>query len=177
MLASIIVYIVYQYRASKLDVDEVAEHESDAANPALMLAVGIGTLLIGSEILVQGAVAGGAALGVPEAVIGMTLIAFGTSLPELTACIAAARKSQSDIIIGGIVGSNIFNILSVLAFSAAAKAVVVDPRFAQFDMFAVVGVTVFFAVFLLAIGRMERTLGIAMFGAYLAFIATQYLLF
>lgn len=87
----------------------------------------IATLVIGSEILVQGAVAGGYALGVPEAVIGMTVIAFGTSVPELTACVAAARKGQSDMIVGGIVGSNIFNILSVMAISAAVKPLIIAP--------------------------------------------------
>ena len=176
MVLSIALYILYQYKASKLDIDEVEEHESDDPHPGIMLGVGIVTLLIGSEILVQGAVAGGAALGVPEAVIGMTMIAFGTSLPELTACVAAARKQQSDMIIGGIIGSNIFNILSVLAFSALAKALLIDARFAEFDLYAVVGVTIFVSIVLLFVGRMDRTIGIMMFVSYFAFISAQYLL-
>lgn len=177
MVVSIIFYILYQYRASKLDVVEFEEHESDDPHPGIMLSVGILTLLVGSEILVQGAVAGGQALEVPEAVIGMTMIAFGTSLPELTACVAAARKQQSEMIIGGIVGSNIFNILSVMAFSALAKALVIDARFAEFDLYVVVGVTIFFSIFLLFVGRMDRTLGIIMFVSYFVFISAQYLIF
>jgi K+-dependent Na+/Ca+ exchanger related-protein len=160
MVVSISLYILYQYMASKLDIDDVEEHESDDPHPGIMLGVGIVTLLIGSEIIVQGAVAGGAALGVPEAVIGMTVIAFGTSLSELTACVAAARKQQSDMIIGGIIGSNIFNILSVLAFSALSKALLIDARFAGFDLYAVLGVTIFFSVILLLIGRMARSVGL-----------------
>lgn len=167
-------YIFYQYKASKLDVDEIEEHEADGPAPELMLLAGIVTLLIGSEILVQGAVAGGVALGVPEAVIGMTLIAFGTSLPELTACVAAARKGQSDVIIGGIIGSNVFNIFSVMAISAIAKPLIIDPRFASFDMPFVVGVTLVFAVFLLFLGRIGRIAGGAMAVGYLAFIVAQY---
>lgn len=167
-------YIFYQYKASKLDVDEIEEHEADGPAPGLMLLAGIVTLLIGSEILVQGAVAGGVALGVPEAVIGMTLIAFGTSLPELTACVAAARKGQSDVIIGGIIGSNVFNIFSVMAISAIAKPLIIDPRFASFDMPFVVGVTLVFAVFLLFLGRIGRIAGGAMAVGYLAFIVAQY---
>ncbi len=167
-------YIYYQYKASKLDVDEVEEHEVDGPAPGLMLMGGILTLLIGSEILVQGAVAGGVALGVPEAVIGMTLIAFGTSLPELTACVAAARKGQSDVIIGGIIGSNIFNIFSVMAISAVAKPLIIDPRFAAFDMPVVVAVTLVFTVFLLFFGRIGRIAGGVMAIGYLAFIAAQY---
>jgi cation:H+ antiporter len=174
MVIVLAAYVFYQYKASKLDVDEVEEHEADGPAPGLMLVAGILTLLIGSEILVQGAVAGGVALGVPEAVIGMTLIAFGTSLPELTACVAAARKGQSDVIIGGIIGSNIFNIFSVMAISAIAKPLIIDPRFASFDMPFVVGVTLIFAILLLFVGKIGRVAGGVMAVGYIAFIVAQY---
>ena len=174
MVIAIIAYLVYQFKASRLDVDEIDDPDPDAANPTLMLFAGIVTLLIGSELLVQGAVAGGVALGVPEAVIGMTLIAFGTSLPELTAAITAARKGHSDMIVGGIIGSNIFNILSVMAFSAVAKPLVIDSRFASFDMPIVVLVTLIFAAFLLYAGKIGRVAGAVMAIAYLAFFGVQY---
>lgn len=178
MVATIIIYIVYQYRASKLGVgDEEDDEDVGSSRPGLMLGLGILTLLVGSELLVQGAVAGGVALGVPEAVIGMTMIAFGTSLPELTACVAAARKNQSDMIVGGIIGSNIFNIFSVMAFSAIAKPLVIDSRFAQFDLAIVIGVTLIFAIFLLFTGRIGRLVGAGMAFSYLAFTAAQYLIF
>ncbi|MFK7893176.1 MAG: calcium/sodium antiporter [Granulosicoccus sp.] len=176
MVFSLCVYILYQYKASKLDVDELEEHDSDAPMAGVMLAVGIGTLLVGSEILVQGAVAGGVALGVPEAVIGMTMIAFGTSLPELTACVAAARKGHADMIVGGIIGSNIFNILSVMAFAAIAKPLVIESRFAAFDTPVVVAVTLLFAAFLLFAGRIGRIAGMLMAVGYLAFFVVQYFL-
>jgi len=178
MVVAIVVYIVYQYKAHKLDVEEDGEDDAESAvAPGLMLIVGIGTLLVGSEILVQGAVAGGVAFGVPEAVIGMTMIAFGTSLPELTTCVAAARKGHSDMVIGGIVGSNIFNILSVMAFSAIAKPLVIDSRFIAVDTPIVIAVTVLFAIFLLFVGRIGRVAGAAMAFAYLFFIGGQFLLF
>jgi len=177
MVIALAGYVFYQYKASKLDLDEVEEHEAEGPAPGLMLLAGIATLVIGSEILVQGAVAGGVALAVPEAVIGMTVIAFGTSLPELTTCVTAARRGQSDMIIGGIVGSNIFNIFSVMAISAVAKPLIIEPRFAAFDMPIVVGVTLVFAVFLLFVGRIGRIAGGAMAVAYLAFIVAQYTIF
>lgn len=178
MLAAIVIYVIYQYRASKLDVgDDDDEEDVGTSRPGLMLALGILTLLVGSELLVQGAVAGGVALGVPEAVIGMTMIAFGTSLPELTACVAAARKNQSDMIVGGIIGSNIFNIFFVMAFSAIAKPLVIDSRFAQFDLAIVIGVTLIFAIFLLFTGRIGRLVGAGMAFSYIAFTAAQYLIF
>jgi len=177
MVVAIVLYIVYQYKAHKLDVPESGEDYSEgesATAPGLMLVLGIGTLLVGSEILVQGAVAGGVALGVPEAVIGMTMIAFGTSLPELTACVAAARKNHSDLIIGGIVGSNIFNILSVMAFSAIAKPLLIDSRFISFDMPVVVAVTMLFAFLLLFVGKIGRVTGAAMAVGYLLFLGIQF---
>ena len=174
MIAAIIGYVIYQYKASRIEVDEDEEGDTLPGNPFLLVTIGIAVLVLGSEILVQGAVAGGYALGVPEAVIGMTVIAFGTSLPELTACVAAARKGQSDMIVGGIIGSNIFNIFSVMAISAAVKPLVIDPRFAQLDLAVVIGVTAVFSVFLLLVGRIGRIVGLAMVAGYLLFTVAQY---
>jgi len=175
MVFAIVAYVTYQYKASKIEVDEDDGGEDGVpGNPFVMVTLGIVTLVIGSEVLVQGAVAGGFALGVPEAVIGMTVIAFGTSLPELTACVAAARKGQSDMIIGGIVGSNIFNILSVMAITAVVKPLVIDPRFGQFDLLIVLAVTFVFALFLLFVGRIGRIAGGIMAVSYLLFTFAQY---
>jgi cation:H+ antiporter len=173
MVVAIITYILYQYKSAKLDVDEV-DGDSVEGNPFFLVTAGIATLLIGSEILVQGAVAGGIALGVPEAVIGMTMIAFGTSLPELTACVAAARRGESDFIIGGILGSNIFNILSVMAFSAAVKPLIIDDRFGTMDIPIMLGVTFALAFTLLIFGRIGRIAGAVMAVGYLGFLALQY---
>ncbi|SDX11425.1 calcium/sodium antiporter [Roseicitreum antarcticum] len=173
MLVCIIGYILYQYRSSKIDVYEEPDGQG-GPNPYLFVLLGIGTLLIGSEVLVQGAVAGGLALGVPEAVIGMTLIALGTSLPELTACVAAARKGQSEMIVGGIVGSNIFNIFSVMAISAMVRPLIIEPRFAQIDLPVLVVVTAAFAFILLAFGRIGRVAGGVMVAGYAAFTLFQY---
>jgi len=174
MIAAIIGYVFYQYKASRIEVDEDEEEDTLPGNPFLLVMVGIAVLVVGSEVLVQGAVAGGRALGVSEAVIGMTVIAFGTSLPELMACVAAARKGQSDMIVGGIVGSNIFNILSVMAISAAVKPLIIDARFAQFDLPVVLVVTAIFAIFLLFVGRIGRVAGGLMAASYLLFTLVQY---
>lgn len=175
MVAAIALYIFYQYRASRLDEDEVEASDDPAWKVWGFLFLGVLTLLIGSEILVQGAVAGGLALGVPEAVIGMTMIAIGTSLPELTACVAAARKHEFDIIVGGILGSNIFNILSVMAFSTLAKPLIIDAGFQNFDTPVVVAITMLFAVLLVFGGKVGRSVGILMLVGYVTFIASQYL--
>lgn len=175
MVAAIVAYVLYQYRASKLDADEIESADDPMWKVWGMLALGLLTLVIGSEFLVQGAVAGGVALGVPEAVIGMTMVAFGTSLPELTACVAAARKHEFDIIVGGILGSNIFNILSVMAFSALAKPLVIDAGFQSVATPVVVVITMVFAVLLMFGGKIGRTAGILLLAGYAVFIAREYL--
>lgn len=175
MVAAIALYIFYQYRASRLDEDDVEASDDPAWKVWGFLFLGVLTLLIGSEILVQGAVAGGLALGVPEAVIGMTMIAIGTSLPELTACVAAARKHEFDIIVGGILGSNIFNILSVMAFSTLAKPLIIDAGFQDFDTPVVVAITMLFAALLVLGGKVGRSVGTLMLVGYVVFITSQYL--
>jgi len=173
MLVCIVGYVFYQFKMSKLEMPD-EENDLGSSNPYLFVTIGIGTLLIGSEVLVKGAVAGGIALGVPEAVIGMTMIALGTSLPELTTCVAAARKGQSDMIVGGIVGSNIFNIFSVMAISAVVRPLIIEPRFAQIDLPIVLAVTAVFAFLLLAVGRVGRIAGGVMLASYGAFTLFQY---
>lgn len=178
MFAGIIAYVVYQYMNDSLgDEDEDADEETDFSGMGkaiLTLVLGFGAMVIGSEVLVRGAVAGGVALGVREAVIGMTVVAFGTSLPELSTCLAAARKGHSDMIIGGIVGSNIFNILSIVALTAIVKPLVAAPDFLTFDIPAVVVVTAIFAAFLLFMKRFGRITGGLFTAGYVAFISLQY---
>lgn len=173
MLACIIGYIFYQFKASKIEIPD-REDDLRGVNPYLFVVVGICTLLVGSELLVQGAVTGGIALGVPEAVIGMTIIALGTSLPELTACMVAARKGQFDMIIGGILGSNIFNIFSVMAISAVVRPLIIEPRFAKMDLPIVLVVTGVFSVFLLVFGRISRVTGGFLVASYAIFILFQF---
>ena len=181
MFAFLVIYIAYQWSANKLldtsevDADIADEAEFGSVGLAwLWLAVGIGTLVLGSELLVQGAVAGGRALGVSEAVIGMTVVAFGTSLPELSVCIQAARKAQFDTVVGGVVGSNIFNVLSIVGLTAVIKPLVVDEEFLGLDLLALVLVTLVLAFALLASGRIGRTMGIVLVGGYFVFVGLQY---
>jgi cation:H+ antiporter len=132
-------------------------------------------LMVGAEVLVQGAIAGGQALGVREAVIGMTVVALGTSLPELGACVAAARKRQTDIIVGGLVGSAIFNILSIVAITAMLKPLAVAPEFAGLDLIAVIAVTGLVAAGLLLLRSFTRWMGAVLVAGYVVFIANQFL--
>jgi len=89
----------------------------------ILIAVGIGLLVLGGRLLVAGAVALARAMGISESVIALTLVAAGTSLPELAATVVAAVRGQVDIAVGNIIGSNIFNLTNIIGLSALAKPI------------------------------------------------------
>ena len=178
MFGALVVYVFYQYllaRRGDLEPEEVEEPEySGMAIAILFLLLGLFLVTLGSEVLVRGAVVGATILGVPEAVIGLTIIAFGTSLPELATCIAAAAKKQTDIIVGNIVGSNVFNILSIVGLTALISPLAVDVTLVGIDLWVMVGTSVLFAVLLLFVGEINRMVGAVFFAGYLAFVFFQF---
>jgi len=180
MFASLVAFVFYQYKTDAIQL-EAEDDDSEGGNigsigqAALILLAGLVALAVGSELLVQGAVQTGTAIGVPEAVIGMTVVAFGTSLPELSTCIAAARKQSVGLILGNIIGSNTFNILSILALTAVVAPLPVDPVLLGMELWVTVAVAVLFSMWMLAIGKLTKPVGFAMIAAYCVFIAVQYL--
>lgn len=180
MFAILATFVFYQYKTDSLPIEEDDEEESAPMVATMMGAVlvllgGVVALAVGSELLVQGAVQTGTALGVPEAVIGMTVVAFGTSLPELSTCIAAARKQSVGLILGNIIGSNTFNILSIVALTAAIQPLAVDPVLLGMELWATIAVTVLFAIWMMTVGKLTKPMGVVMMIAYVGFIAVQYL--
>lgn len=142
--------------------------------PLLVLAVlgGLAGVVAGAELLVGGAVDVARALGVGEEVIGLTLVAVGTSLPELAAAIAAARHGHDDLTVGNVVGSNIFNILGILGATALVRPLPVPPGILAVDLWALGAVTLVLVPFV--VGRMRLGRGVAagfltVYGAYVAF--------
>lgn len=106
------------------------DHGEDAARAGVQLVLGLSGVLVGSVLLVNSAVAIAHALGVAESVIGLTLVAFGTSVPELAVSLVAAKKGYFTMVVGNVVGSNIFNILLVLGAAALASPIPVDSAIA-----------------------------------------------
>lgn len=179
MFAALVVYVAYQFRADKgsaaVELDEVPAPALGSFPKALaMLAGGLLALAVGSELLVQGAVAAGGVIGVPEAVIGLTVVAFGTSLPELATCVAAAAKRHTNMLIGNILGSNLFNILSIVGITAMVKPIVIHADVADADLWVMLGITILFCAWMLTFARVGRVLGIALVAAYVLFIGGQY---
>lgn len=133
-----------------------------------LIGVGIAVLVVGSDRLVFGAVNIATALGVPQLVIGITLVAVGTSLPELATSVIAAFKKESEIAIGNVVGSNIFNILGILGITSLITPINVNPQLIRVDMFIMIGFSV--ALYLFCIGRkINRVEGLLLLAGYIAF--------
>src|SRR4030042_1634166 len=143
----------------------------------LMIILGLAGLFVGAKFVVDGAVKMASALGVSESLIALTIVAAGTSLPELATSVVAAYKKNSDIAVGNIVGSNIFNIFLILGVSALIRPIPLQPK-SNID----IGVAVFasFALFIVmftgkkgVLDRWEGFLFVASYVGYLVFLIMQ----
>lgn len=134
---------------------------------------GIVLLVLGARALISGAVGTARSLGISERVIGLTMVALGTSLPELASSVVAAIRHQSDIVLGNLIGSNIFNVLFILGTTAVAHPIPVDLYTSLPDLLAMVAVSLL-AWRLLhtgsVLGRLEGTLLTAAYTAYVVFL-------
>nr|WP_321463270.1 calcium/sodium antiporter [uncultured Cohaesibacter sp.] len=137
------------------------------------LILGLATLVAGAELLVRGATAVATDLGVSNAVIGLTIVAVGTSLPELATSVVAAMHRRSDIAIGNIVGSNIFNILGILGLTSIVSPIPVADRFAQIDGWVMLGATLALAILLLFFRHIGRPLGAMFLVAYAVYVISM----
>lgn len=160
---------------------EVAQELSAEPMPlkrALMwLGVGLVLLIISSRILVWGAVSIAQSLGVSDLIIGLTIVAVGTSLPEFASSIIAARKGEHDIAIGNIIGSNLFNTLAVVGIAGLIGPLSVGPEVFSRDIMVMAGLTLLLFVFGYGFrrpGRINRFEGGALLAAYVAY--TGYLI-
>ncbi len=102
--------------------------------PILMLAFGFVGLALGAKLTVDGALLLAEALGIGQTVVGTTIVALGTTLPEISATLAAAFRRQAGVAVGNVIGSNIFNILGILGITALVVPLPVDPRLLEFDL-------------------------------------------
>ena len=135
---------------------------------------GLAGLLIGSELLVDGSVAVARSVGVSDTVIGITLVAVGTSLPELATAMIAATHRHTDVALGSVLGSNIFNLLGIMGVVAVVTPVSVPPEIAAFDIWVLLAVTVGFILLGLAVRRIGRPLSLLFLMAYAAYIVLQF---
>jgi len=181
MLTGLVIVMVWLarlgMRSSATDpiaMDYEAEIPTDVSMPMAIvwLVIGLGTLLIGAELLVDGAIGIAQMLGVSEVVIGITIVAFGTSLPELAVSLASALKGEYGLAIGNIVGSNIFNLLAVIGVAATIAPAALAPSVLSLHIFVMVAFTlVLFAMTYDYDGKaqLSRLEGSALLIAYIAY--------
>ncbi len=136
----------------------------------LWLVGGLGALMIGARFLVDGSVSIARSHGISEAVIGLTIVAVGTSLPELATSLVAALRRQSEIAVGNIVGSNIFNILGILGVTAVIAPVPVAGRFLGFDLPVMIAATILLSGLLVLRQGIGRGMGAGLLLAYGAYV-------
>lgn len=152
--------------------------EPDASQPAqlkigLFILSGLILLSGGAELLIRGSNALATQLGISPAIIGLTIVAVGTSLPELATSLTAAFKRQSDIALGNVIGSNIFNIFGILGLTALIAPIPVAARFTAIDGFVLLGVTALFCVRLVSKNGIHRLWGVIFLSGYAGYLTTM----
>lgn len=187
-LVSLVAYLVWAYWSERLHTLPSAElHKAEAeeltalpksvAWTVTILITGLLLLIAGSRVLLLGAIGIAEHFGVSEAVIGLTLVAVGTSLPELSISVIAALRRHADVAVGNVLGSNIFNLLGILGVSALLQPLPVHVRILQFDQWVMLGSSVLLLVFLYTGRRLSRLEGgILLFGygVYVGLSFTSY---
>lgn len=160
----------------ELDLSLLNHPRGKSTSTAIFLTIGsIILLMFASRMLVWGAVSIATTLGVSELVIGLTIVAIGTSLPELAAAIAAARKGAHDMIIGNIIGSNVFNTLGVLGITGIIQETQINTEALWRDFPVMFIFTIFMFIFALSKGSYSRKEGAILVTGYIVYIC--YLIF
>ncbi len=181
-IAALLAYLVFTYVKESDSPGEAARrHEAGAAlqlpeQPmplwlALIVAlVGIALTVVGARLLVAGAIELATQLGVSQTIIGLTVVAVGTSLPELVTAVIAALKKQADVAFGNIVGSNIYNILGILGITAVVQPLDVPREIADFDIWVMLAATVLLLFFAISGWRVSRREGGVLLALYVAYV-------
>lgn len=158
-------YLLWMAKKGKED-NEPDEKQKSLPVQLLMILAGLVCIVLGSDFVVDGATEIAKVIGISERIIGLTIVAFGTSLPELVTSIAAARRGNADIAIGNIVGSNVFNILFVAGTSALISPIVFESKFVLDTAVATATAVLLLVCVCNKEGKLKRSGGIIMLAAY-----------
>ena len=172
LVAALACYLTWAYL--KPGAAEPEEDDTPAPASVLVSALwvigGLVVLMFGARFLVDGAVNIARSFGASEAFIGLTIVAVGTSLPELATSVIAAFRRQSEIAIGNIVGSNIFNVLGILGVTALITPVPVADRFLAFDLPIMISVSLILTALLLTRPVIGRGIGLVVLSGYVGYV-------
>lgn len=173
LIATVMIEKRRQTAASKMYVHEAEVLPAPPGavwRDGLILLAGLAATILGARFLVGGAISLAARAGVPEEVVGLTIVAIGTSMPELVTSVIAVRKGHGDVAFGNIIGSNIFNILGILGVTALAVPMAVPASIAGFDIWVMLAATVAFLVLARTGWRVGRGEGAVLVAAYAGYV-------
>ena len=180
LFALLLLFLFYLLRVRREPPQVEQEFEQEYSGKAASIARSVGFVVVGLALLVFGArslITGGVniahALGIPERVIGLTMVALGTSLPELAACLVAGLKKEGDIVLGNLIGSNIFNVLCILGITATVRPVPVTGTAVWVDLTAMLVLSLVVWPFLatrLRLERWESFFLVAFYGLYMWYL-------
>ncbi len=187
LLLALVAYLLWAYwserrhtpaaELNKAEAEEINTLPKSAAWTVSAVLTGLLLLITGSQVLLVGAVGIAESLGVSEAVIGLTLVAVGTSLPELSISVIAALRRHADVAVGNILGSNIFNLFGILGISALLQPLPVHLRILQFDQWVMLASSLLVFLFLYTGRRLSRLEGgilLATYGVYVGLSFTAF---
>lgn len=184
MIALLLLYVYYEYvqvKKGNESTEEIEEPNFSSIWQALpLLFIGFAMVALGAEFMVDSAQVLAKIMGIPEAVIALTIFALGTSLPELSTCIIAMRKRHTDIVLGNIVGSNVFNILMIMGGVAITKPIVqgsFSGQIAEIDVWITLAVTMIFSTIMLFLRKVNKPIGVAFITLYIAYVIGLYLIY
>ncbi|RLT96808.1 calcium/sodium antiporter [Ketobacter sp.] len=187
-LLSLAAYLVWAYRTERsgnapsaglhiAEGQEVTSLPTSALRIGAAVVFGLALLIAGSQVLLKGAVGIAESLGVSQAVIGLTLVAVGTSLPELSISVIAAFRRHADVAIGNVLGSNIFNLLGILGVSALLQPLPVHARILLFDQWVMLGTSLILLFFLYTGSRLSRFEGSLLLLGYGVYLSLSFTVF
>jgi cation:H+ antiporter len=179
MIIALISYYIYSYNYSKkLGLDEELEETWMGENLLLAMMITIlggAMIVLGAELLIEGSVGIADSFGISESIVGLSVIALGTSLPELAVTMIAALRGHKGVAIGNVLGSNVINILGILGISSAyAGGILVSEEFAGRDIWVVLVTSGLVAAMLLNERKITKTLGVIMVIGYLSYMILLY---
>jgi len=176
LLAAYLVYLIYSDRkangeaAADEDDDDLPKPSKSIWLDIAMVAGGTAAVVAGGKLLVDGAISVAQAFDVSDEVIGLTLVAIGTSLPELATSIMAALRKHSDIALGNVLGSNVYNILGIAGITALIKPIPVSAHMVKVDVPVMIAVSVALFVLAVVVRRFGKRVGYAFLAGYAVYI-------
>lgn len=180
LLVSLFVYLTLAALDDRRQLAKLGVKDENRSEPAysvpvslVLVLLGLGGVLLGADLLVKGAIDLASLLGVSDTVIGLTVVAIGTSLPELSTAVIASLKRQGELAFGNVVGSNIFNVLGILAATAVVKPIEIPDDVAGFDIWVMLAASVALLVFAITHKRISRIEGGVLLTGYVIYIAAH----